>query len=159
MLSPLGGPWRWLPKCRRFAFSIGRRCWSCASDRMQPRLGGALHSCEHAQRCVHTHMQKWVFLKSCPCRVDRALVPSGREELWFSSFLFVFMSRPVLMISISFSFIFCGLCLLLLIILFPLESTITLSFCTRVFHSSCLGLSGPFLSSPCRGLFSSMLSG
>lgn len=95
VLSPLGGLWRWLPKCSRFDFSIGRRCWSCASDRMQPRLGGALHSCEHVQPCVHTNMHKWVFLKSCPCRVDRALVPSGREELWFFSFLFVFMSHPV----------------------------------------------------------------
>lgn len=84
-----------LPKCSRFHFSIGRRCWSCASDRMQPRLVGALHSCEHVQPCVHTNTRKWVFLKSCPCRFDRALVPSGREELWFFSFLFVFMSHPV----------------------------------------------------------------
>lgn len=55
---------------------------------------------------------------------------------------------PSLMISISFSFIFCGLCLLLPIIHFPLQSAITLSFCTHIFHSSCSGLSGPFLSVP-----------
>lgn len=52
------------------------------------------------------------------------------------------------MISISFSFIFCGLRLLLLIILFPLESTITLSFCTSVFFSILSVQDSQALSSP-----------
>lgn len=159
MLSPLGGLWRWLPKSSRFDFSIGRRCWSCASDRMQPRLGGALHSCEHVQPCVHTNTHKRVFFKVLPLQSWQGFGAFWKRRAVVFLLPLCLYVPPSLMISISFSFIFCGLCLLLLIILFPLESTITLSFCTRVFHSSCLGLSGPFLSSPCHGLFSSMLWG
>lgn len=74
MLSPTEGLRRWFPKRSRFDFGTCRRWWVCASDRMQPRLGGT-------RLCiaVNTHPP--------PCRTDRALVPPGREELCFFPFL------------------------------------------------------------------------
>lgn len=40
---------------------------------MQPRLGGALHSCKHVQPCVHTNTHKRVF---------ESLAPAELTGLW-----------------------------------------------------------------------------
>lgn len=57
--------------------------------------------------------------------------PHGREELCFSASCLSFCPTP----SDDLHFVrlyFCGLCSLLLITLFPLESALSVSFCTHV---------------------------
>lgn len=75
------------------------------------------------------------FSKVLPLQNWRGFGASWKRRAVLFPLPFWLYVPPSLMISISFSFISCGLCLLLLIILFPLESAITLSFCTRVFFS------------------------
>lgn len=67
MLSPTEGLRRWFPKRSRFDFGTCRRWWVCASDRMQPRLGGTrLCVAVNTHTPVHTQTHTSVFSKVLP---------------------------------------------------------------------------------------------
>lgn len=164
-------------------------CWRCFWVVLEPALGKSGCPCCPPQRgfgagspsaaglisacvegggtvplvwtCTSLHAHKGFFQKSSPCRTDRALVPPGEEEQCFFSFIFIFMSHSDWRSPFFSPLFFCGLCLLLLIILFPLESAISLSFCTRVFFpiQPVWGFQAPLLSIPAWPPYSEGLGG
>lgn len=115
----------------------------------------------HTPVCRQTHSSGVSFWKCFLCRTDGALVPPGREQLWFFPFLFVYMSHPVWRSPFYSPLFFLWFMLA--------ASNYSFSFGKRyhpvllhscfLFHSACLALSGPFLSVLCHTVFSSMLWG
>lgn len=153
-LSPPEGLWRWFPKHSRFDFSMCRRRWDCASSRTRPGLGGPCVAVN-----THTPVHTNVFFKSLApaeltglwCLMEKkscafspsflALRPTQSDDLHFILLYFLWFMLAASNYSFSFG---------------KRYHPVLLHSCF-LFRSACGGLSGPFLSSPCHILFSSLL--